>query len=81
MSKHVFAPPIELEIASGLPELFDLVREALPAALAIPFDNYRGQVASAAEAWTRALLAKVLTPPVHIDSSATADGPLANIEG
>ncbi len=80
MARHVFAPPIELAIASGLPELLDSVREALPAALAIPFADYEGGVKDAAEAWTRKLLAKVITPPVHIDASASKGAPYANIE-
>lgn len=71
MARHVFAPPVELAIATGLPELLALLMDALPPALSVPVGDYSPQLREGAEEWTRKLLARVLTPPVHVDASAT----------
>lgn len=78
MSKHVFAPPIELLLATGLPELLGIIRGAVPDDIHALVDE--AWLADQGEAWARRLLAKALTPPVHIDASATEGAPLAIIE-
>ena len=78
MAKHTFSPPVELALATGLPELLDLIHAVLPGALAPALEGeMRDRVAAVSEHWTRKLLAAVLTPPVHVDSSATDGAPLA----
>lgn len=71
MPRYTFSPPVELALSAGLPELLAAIASALPPALAEPLDDYRGTIAGAADHWARELLARVLTPPVHVDATAT----------
>jgi len=71
MSRFTFSAPVELALAAGLPELPAAIASALPPALAEPLDDYRGTIAGVADAWARKLLARVLTPPVVVDATAT----------
>lgn len=69
MARHVFAPPVEFAIATGLPELLALFKAAMHPEDAGLIREH--EALERAEEWTRKLLAKVLTPPVHVDASAT----------
>lgn len=71
MARHTFSPPVELALSAGLPELLSAIAAALPKALAEPLDDYRGTLAGAADKWAREFLARLLTPPGHVDATAT----------
>lgn len=73
MSRATLPPAVELALMAGLPVLVDLIARELPSAFSPIADTYRGQVLAAGEKWARALLADVLTPPVHVQAGPGVD--------